>query len=39
VSRLRDVLGIRLVDVGAFVAVLFAVEIGVATGGGPGRAR
>ena len=29
-------LGIRLVDVGAFVAVLIAVEIGVATGGGPG---
>jgi signal transduction histidine kinase len=36
VSRLRDALGIRLVDVGAFAAVLIAVEIGVATGGGPG---
>ena len=35
-SRLRDALGIRLVDVGAFAAVLIAVEIGVATGGGPG---
>jgi signal transduction histidine kinase len=36
VGRLRDTLGIRLVDVGAFVAVLAAVEITVATGGGPG---
>ena len=29
-------LGVRLVDVGAFAAVLIAVEISVATGGGPG---
>jgi len=36
VGRLRDTLGIRLVDVGAFLAVLAAVEITVATGGGPG---
>ena len=36
VGRLRGVLGIRLVDAGAFAAVLIAVEIGVATGGGPG---
>jgi signal transduction histidine kinase len=36
VGRLRGMLGIRLVDVGAFAAVLIAVEIGVATGGGPG---
>jgi signal transduction histidine kinase len=35
VGRLRDTLGIRLVDVGAFAAVLAAVEILVATGGGP----
>jgi signal transduction histidine kinase len=36
VGRLRDRLGIRLVDVGAFAAVLAAVEVLVATGGGPG---
>jgi len=36
VGRLRDRLGIRLVDVGAFLVVLAAVEILVATGGGPG---
>jgi signal transduction histidine kinase len=36
VGRLRDTLGIRLVDVGAFLAVLAAVEITVATGNGPG---
>ncbi|HEY7012564.1 MAG TPA: histidine kinase [Streptosporangiaceae bacterium] len=36
VGRLRGMLGIRLVDAGAFAAVLIAVEIGVATGGGPG---
>jgi signal transduction histidine kinase len=36
VGRLRDTLGIRLVDAGAFLAVLAAVEITVATGGGPG---
>ena len=36
VGRLRDTLGIRLVDVGAAAAVLAAVEITVATGGGPG---
>ena len=36
VGRLRDTLGIRLVDVGAFLAVLAAVEILVATGGGAG---
>jgi len=36
VGRVRDTLGIRLVDVGAFLAVLAAVEITVATGGGPG---
>jgi signal transduction histidine kinase len=36
VGRLRDALGIRLVDVAAFLAVLAAVEITVATGGGPG---
>ena len=35
-GRLRDRLGIRLVDVGAFAAVLAAVEVLVATGGGPG---
>jgi signal transduction histidine kinase len=36
VGRLRDALGIRLADVGAFLAVLAAVEITVATGGGAG---
>jgi signal transduction histidine kinase len=36
VGRLRDTLGIRLVDVGAALAVLAAVEITVATGSGPG---
>jgi signal transduction histidine kinase len=36
VGRLRDTLGIRLIDVGAALAVLAAVEITVATGGGPG---
>jgi signal transduction histidine kinase len=36
VGRLRDTLGIRLVDVGAALAVLAAVEITVATGTGPG---
>jgi signal transduction histidine kinase len=36
VGRLHDALGIRLVDVGAFLAVLAAVEITVATGGGAG---
>jgi signal transduction histidine kinase len=35
VGRVRDALGIRLIDVGAFLAVLAAVEITVATGGGP----
>ena len=35
-GRLRDTLGIRLVDVGAAAAVLAAVEITVATGSGPG---
>ena len=34
-GRVRDALGIRLIDVGAFLAVLAAVEITVATGGGP----
>ncbi len=36
VGSLRDRLGIRLVDVGATLVVLAAVEITVATGGGPG---
>jgi signal transduction histidine kinase len=36
VGRVRDALGIRLIDAGAFLAVLAAVEITVATGGGPG---
>jgi len=36
VGRLRDALGIRLIDVGATAAVLAAVEINVATGNGPG---
>ena len=36
VGRLRDALGIRLVDVGAALVVLAAVEITVATGSGPG---
>ncbi|HTW04145.1 MAG TPA: histidine kinase [Streptosporangiaceae bacterium] len=35
-GRVRDALGIRLIDAGAFLAVLAAVEITVATGGGPG---
>jgi signal transduction histidine kinase len=36
VGRLRDALGIRPIDLAAFLAVLAAVEITVATGGGPG---
>jgi len=38
VKGARGPLGIRLIDVGLAVAVLTAVEINVATGGGPGAA-
>jgi len=38
VGRLRDALGIRLIDVGATLAVVIVVELNVATAGGPGAA-
>ena len=37
-DRLRDSLGIRLIDVGATLVVVFVVELNVATGGGAGAA-
>jgi hypothetical protein len=39
VGRLRDALGIRLIDVGAAMVVAVVVELNVATGGGAGSAR
>jgi signal transduction histidine kinase len=36
VGRLRNALGIRLIDVGATLAVVTVVELNVATAGGPG---
>jgi signal transduction histidine kinase len=38
VGRLRDALGIRLIDVGATLVVITVVELNIATGGGPGAA-
>jgi len=38
VGRLRGALGIRLIDVGATLAVVTVVELNVATAGGPGAA-
>ncbi len=35
-GRLRDALGIRLIDVGATLVVMTVVDLNVATGGGPG---
>ncbi len=35
-GRLRDALGIRLIDVGATLVVMIVVDLNVATGGGPG---
>ncbi len=37
-GRLRDALGIRLIDVGATLAVVTVVELTIVTGGGPGAA-
>ena len=37
-GRLRDALGIRLIDVAATLVVMIVVDLNVATGGGPGAA-